>query len=341
MWYNTACRQPFLLYGEKLKVLVTGGAGYIGSEFIRQISSNISVKQITVLDNLLSGPWPLKPSAYMYTVEGDIRDQELVQFLVNRADIIVHLAAIVGAPACDLDTDLSDSVNVFGAETVFRAVGGKPIITVSTSSVYGDKENELVTEQTSAMPLSRYGSQKLIAEQLLREHCPNHVLFRPVTAFGITKRVRVDTLPNTFIYKALADGVIDVYQPNVIRPFIHATDFALALQHAMFGRVPWGETYNLGNSNLTMTKGQLAKDICEWTGASYIEVDGSDAEMRNYDISFAKYEKLKLPSFFVQTFRTAVDQFIGYGINTIKEQYATLDTVSNTRAFIERKKSYV
>lgn len=264
------------------KILLIGGFGYIGS----QVTEYFKDSQITVLDNLIAGP-PLLANHITF-IYGDIRDTELLARVIPQFDAIIHLAGIVGEPACIIDSTVSYAINVDGTKNIVRAMNTNQfLVFASTSSVYGETpQGTIVTEKTPIRPTNNYARQKAEAEQYIQQSSTPYCIVRPVTAFGITQRCRLDLLVNTFIYKALTKGVIDVFEPWLIRPMISAVDFARFLAYSL--TITRDNTIiNLGDSTLTVTKLALAQRIGELTGAKVIESEGSSLDLRHYDIDFS------------------------------------------------------
>lgn len=318
-----------------LNVLVTGGAGFVGTALIDLVKHRKDLRLI-VLDNKLSGPTDaLEMPKNVTLVEGDVRDPELVDGLMRRADIAIHLAGVVGAPACDLDPKFADDVNVKGTLNVLTALGDRPIINISSTSVYGNKAGILVDEETEPTPLTSYGEHKLAAERIVKDFTDRFITFRPATAFGTSQRIRVDLLPNTLAYKALVEQKLDVFEPDVIRPFIHVIDFARALLWAVDNKMPWGHTYNLGRPSLTVKKGDLAKWLCRMAAAEYIERPGTDPDMRNYDVSFDKLVKTKFE--FFGDFNTGFYDMLS-AKERIAANYGKYNTVYLTQQFINKER---
>lgn len=268
-----------------MKILITGGFGFVGSKLLDHLT-NIHDLDITVIDNLLSGD---KLDYNVHFIEGDIRNRNVMDKLIPQFDTIVHLAAIVGEPACVVDTDFAYAVNVSGTENILAAMNkSQRIIFTSTSSVYGNRPNEKVTEESEPIPINNYARYKYQSELDIQNSGIPYIILRPVTAFGITKRTRLDLLVNTLIYNALSFGRIEVYEPNIMRPIIHVRDFARILKGAIFDKLPWNQVYNIGDSYYTMTKAQLAKQIAMLCGATLYHTDNQSLDPRNYDVSFNK-----------------------------------------------------
>lgn len=312
-----------------MKVFITGGSGFVGSALVRHLAG-MGIKS-TVYDNQLSGAFG-EVARYAPCILGDVRNFAHLRNSMQGHDVVVHLAGIVGAPACDIDSYLSYETNVVGTQNVVNALeGNQKFINISSTSVYGDKAGEFVNELTEPAPLSSYGVHKLESEVITRTW-EKHIIFRPATAFGISDRVRIDLLPNTLMYEALSTGVIKLYQPHVIRPFIHVKDFARALAWAATGHVGWGETYNLGNPQITMTKRELAQLIAEYTGATIEAIDGSDTDKRNYNVDFFKFAATLFD--FTRVFFDGIQDMRGV-FDYVQANYDTCNTVYNTKRYLE------
>lgn len=266
----------------KQKILITGGFGFVGSELTSQLSRYDDI-DVTILDNLLSGT-PLDSKF----IEADIRNANVMDKLIPQFDVIIHLAAIVGEPACVIDPIFAFDVNVKGTRNILNAMrANQKIIFTSTSSVYGNRPNELVSEESTPKPLNNYARQKYTSELDIIASKHDYVIVRPVTAFGITQRTRIDLLVNTLIYEALSTGKIEIYEPNIMRPIIHVIDFVRILIGAVNGHLGQ-DVYNIGDPFYSMNKAQLAKEIAMLTGATLYHTNNTSLDPRNYDISFQK-----------------------------------------------------
>jgi len=303
----------------KQKILITGGFGFVGSKLVELLSKNTKYS-ITIVDNLLSG------NALQYKfILADVRDKAAMKRIVPKHDVIIHLAAIVGEPACILDPNFAYNVNVGGTRNILDVMSdNQKIIFTSTSSVYGNRPNERVTELSQPLPTNNYARHKYYAEMDIIEGSSNYIILRPVTAFGVTERTRMDLLVNSLIYEGLSYGRIKVYEPNIMRPIIHVNDFARVLRAALEGDLGINQVYNIGDSTYTMTKLQLAEQIASLCGATIEHVDGSSLDLRNYDVSFDKLYKTgfvcgpaRLPM--------AVQQIkaVQYEVSKNMEQYTT------------------
>ncbi len=274
-----------------LKVLMTGGAGYIGCVTIPLLLEH--GYHVRVLDNLMYGGTQLLPFFNHPRFEfqrGDLRNPPDVCEAAKGCDAIIHLAAIVGFPACRKHPQLAQEVNVTGTQNVARVAGrSTPVLFGSTGSNYGALVDEICTEETPLNPLSLYAKTKTMAEEYLMEHC-NTVAYRFATAFGLSPRLRLDLLVNDFVYAAVKVRHLVVYEKNFMRTFIHVRDIAcawlFALEHLdqMLGQV-----YNVGSETMNYSKEQICEMIRQRVEfyLHYADV-GNDADQRNYVVSYRK-----------------------------------------------------
>jgi len=277
-----------------VKILVTGGAGYVGSVLIPYLLANNY--EVTIYDNLMFGGDQLIPyfrNPNFHFVLGDVRDKAFLAEQMRGKDVIIHLAAIVGYPACRKDPALAEAVNVTGTQNVIAGLAGhQQIIYASTGSNYGSVDT-ICTEDTPLNPLSLYGTTKTLAEQMTLQ-CANSVVFRFATAFGVSPRLRLDLLINDFTYKCVSQGYLVVYEKEFKRTFIHVTDMANAIVMAIQKPDQMaGQAYNVGGDNMNKTKKEICDAIAARTGAyiHYADV-GEDADKRNYEVSYAKINAL-------------------------------------------------
>lgn len=273
-----------------MKILITGGCGYVGSEVVKILHQTYNV---TVLDNFMQSPNTLLPySRDIKVIKGDIRDYNLVKDLLPKFDSIIHLAAIVGTPACEADRAYARSVNVDGTQILLELSKPEQIfVFVSTSSCYGKTNLDNVTEDSPLNPLSTYAETKAMAESFVKEH-PRHIIFRPGTSFGISGTTRIDLLPNTFMYEVLSGKKLKVYEPFAIRPCIHIHNFARAIAYAsILTYFKEREVYNLSDPDLVLSKGAIAEKICKAAGVEFDLMDGSDPDKRDYNLDVRKLLK--------------------------------------------------
>ena len=276
-------------------VLVTGGAGYIGS-----ILTNELLRQgygVTILDNLTFGGTSLLPffaDKNFRFVKGDIRDPQAVARAMEGIDAVVHLAAIVGFPACRKDPEGSRDINVRGTQVLADATPPDvPVFFASPGSGYGKMLEKYCTETTPVNPLSDYAKQKVEAEEIIRQH-KKFVIFRFATAFGVSSRLRLDLLPNDFTYRAVREKTLIVYEKNFMRTFLHVRDiaraFIFALEHY---DTMHEEIYNVGSNDMNYSKEAICRLIQERVDYYLHFADvGHDLDQRDYMVSYDKIHAL-------------------------------------------------
>lgn len=273
-----------------MRVLITGGAGYVGTSLIPLLLEQGHT--VRVLDNLMFGGDQLLPCFRHATFEfmkGDIRDPEDVRQATHNQDAVIHLAAIVGYPACRKNPDLADDVNVGGARNLAAHLSrGQVVLLGSTGSIYGEVIG-ICSENTPLRPLSHYGQTKQLAEQHLREHCTT-IAYRFATGFGLSPRMRLDLLINDLVHKALTQQYLVVYEQQFMRTFIHVRDmgqaFLFGLEHA---NQMVGQVYNVGSEQLNYSKRAICELIQQHIKC-YVHYanSGEDADKRNYEVSYQK-----------------------------------------------------
>lgn len=303
-----------------MKVLVTGGAGYVGTSLLPQLL-NKGIK-VHVLDNLTFGGEQLLPffRDNNFTFQkGDIRNIDDIKEAVRGVDAIIHLAAIVGYPACRKDPRAAIDVNVTGVKNIIKATSKNQLILfASTGSSYGYAREE-VTENTPLNPLSLYGQTKGLGEELLRKR-GNYIMYRFMTAFGASPRLRLDLLINDFVYRAVTQQYLVVYEKHFKRAFIHVYDmgrsFIFGLEKAELMK---NDTFNVGSDLQGFSKEEICKLIKEHVKVyiHYAKI-GEDADKRNYTVSFKKINDLG--------FYTSID--IQQGIKELIECYKVIQIVN-------------
>lgn len=275
--------------GDK-KILVTGGAGYLGSVLCEHLLD--AGYQVIALDNLLYKQrtlFHLCQNSNFEFVFGDVRNKELMSQLLEDADVIIPLAAIVGALACDLDPQLATSVNLDAIKLLNRLRSKHQLVIYpTTNSGYGTKSGDVFcTEETPLEPISLYGQTKSDAEKELLSS-PNTISLRLATVFGMSPRMRLDLLVNHFVYAALIDGYIVIFEKDFKRNFIHIRDaadcFIFCIENS---KKMVGKPYNVGLDSANLSKEELALKIKEHLPNFYIHFAqiGSDPDKRNYIVS--------------------------------------------------------
>jgi len=281
----------------KINVLVTGGAGYLGSMLVPELL-RMGFK-VTVLDALIHGQYSLleccSDSNFDF-VKGDICDQELFASLLIKADIIIPLAAIVGAPACKINPTLTHLVNYDAQMKMIEKIApSQMVIFPTTNSGYGVGEKDaFCTEETPLRPISEYGKTKVAVENALLDR-GNAITFRLATVFGMSPRMRMDLLVNDFAYRAYKDRFIVLFEEHFRRNYIHIRDVAKAF---LFGIENYdqmkGQPFNVGLSSANLTKRQLCEKIKTYVPELYIHSApvGEDPDKRDYVVSNKKIESL-------------------------------------------------
>lgn len=278
-----------------MRVLVTGGAGYVGSVLVGCLLER--GHDVTVMDILRKGGLGLLPhfaNPAMRFVRGDIRDAAAVEEAVKGADVIIHLAAVVGQPSCDKDPWTAKQVNLDGTANIIEKRSKRQLVVfASTLSNYGAVTDKICDETMEPKPLTLYAATKMTAERRLLES-GNVIIFRPGTAFGVSPQMRLDLLFNDFVYRAVTQRSLVLYQEDFVRPFIHVRDFARGFLFGIENRERMvDQVYNLGDESLSVSKQQLADRIrqradftCETAGC------GEDPDKRNYMVNFSKIKAL-------------------------------------------------
>ncbi len=278
-------------------ILVTGGAGYIGSILV-PVLLNKSY-EVTVLDNLLFNQHSLLDccgNSDFDFVKGDICDLELINKLLPQFDIIIPLAAIVGAPACRINPTLTRLVNYDAHMNIVRNTSAdQKVLFPTTNSGYGIGEKDTYcTEETPLRPISEYGRTKVEIEKAFLDR-GNATTFRLATVFGMSPRLRMDLLVNDFVYRAVNDRSLLLFEEHFRRNYIHVRDVAKAF---LFGIENYenmqGEPFNVGLSSANLTKRELAEKIREYVPELYIHSAeiGEDPDKRDYIVSNEKIESL-------------------------------------------------
>ncbi len=271
-------------------VLVTGGAGYLGSILCERL---LDVGyQVTVIDNLMyqqHSLFHLCTSPHFEFVFGDARDETLMRGLVKEANVLIPLAAVVGAAACDRDPWLARSVNLEAVRLLNRLRSPHQLVIFpTTNSGYGTKSGDAYcTEDTPLEPISVYGQTKVQAEADLLGS-PNVITLRLATVFGISPRMRLDLLVNHFVYAAVMDGYIVIFEKDFKRNYIHIRDVADCFVHCIENAERMaGRPYNAGLDEANLSKEELALKIREYVPSFYIHFAqvGTDPDKRNYIVS--------------------------------------------------------
>lgn len=277
------------------KILITGGAGYIGS-----ILTPMLLEQghdVTVLDRFSDGE-PYLATACQYDsflpVRGDARDEGLIADLVADKDVVIPLAALVGAPLCDMDPFAAQSTNEDAIKMlVAKLRPEQKVIYPNSNSGYGiGEEGQVCTEESALRPVSLYGRTKVAAEEAVLAH-DNAITFRLATVFGVAPRMRIDLLVNDFTLRAITDRTVVIFEGHFKRNYIHVRDVAKAFVHALdnFDAMK-GLPYNVGLSDANLSKLELCEAIKQRVpNFTYLEAPfGEDPDKRDYIVSNERIE---------------------------------------------------
>lgn len=282
-----------LIFGEKMKILVTGGAGYIGSVLVPTL---LGVgHKVTVLDNFMFNQCSLADCCGFdgfEVVRGDCRDEKLVKSLLSNADAVIPLAALVGAPLCKNDPIGTETINQGAVEMLCRlASADQKILMPVTNSGYGiGQKDKYCTEESPLNPISLYGVTKVNAETAVLERA-NSITFRLATVFGMSSRMRTDLLVNDFTYRALHDRAVVVFEGHFKRNYIHIRDVANVFLHALINFESMrGKAYNVGLDDANLSKLELCQAIQQHLpNFVYLEAPiGEDPDKRDYIVSNAR-----------------------------------------------------
>ena len=277
-------------------ILVTGGAGYLGSILV-PILLEVGYA-VTVLDNFMYSQNSLGGVCHhprFNVINGDVRQVDVLAPLVKRSDIIIPLAALVGAPLCKKDPIGATTTNRDAIATLTKMLSpSQRIIMPITNSGYGVGERDkFCTEETPMRPVSLYGRDKAEAERIILEH-DNAISFRLATVFGVAPRMRIDLLVNDFVYRAVTDRFVVLFEAHFRRNYIHIRDVARAFLHGLdkFEEMK-GEAYNVGLSDANLSKAELCERIkLQIPEFVYLEAPvGEDPDKRDYIVSNSKIER--------------------------------------------------
>ena len=280
-----------------MNILVTGGAGYIGSLLVPNLLSQGHF--VTVIDNFMYRQTSLASSIRdekLTLIFGDVRDESLMKIHLAKADVIIPLAAIVGAPACDSDPIAAQSINKDSILWLLKQLSpNQRIIMPTTNSAYGSgDQNNYCDENSPLNPLSLYARDKVTVEKALMD-LPNATSFRLATVFGISPRMRLDLLVNNFAYRAITDVFVIVFEGHFKRNYIHVLDVIQAFNLGLNNEKNFkGEVFNVGLSEANISKIDLCREIQSLIPTfTYLEAAlGKDPDQRNYVVSNQKIENL-------------------------------------------------
>ena len=278
-------------------VLVTGGAGYIGSVLVTELLNK--GYKVIVIDNFIYKQTSLSHLVRNKNLEivfGDVRDHDLVLEFLKKADVIIPLAAIVGAPACARDPITATSINKTSTSWLINQISkSQQILMPTTNSAYGAGNNLNYCDESSPLnPLSLYAIDKVFIEKLLMEK-DNATSFRLATVFGISPRMRLDLLVNNFVYRALTDSFLILFEGHFKRNYVHISD---VVKMFMFGienpDLVRNQIFNFGLSEANISKVELCEKIKRFIPNFVFQEDefAKDPDQRNYIVSNKRIEAL-------------------------------------------------
>ncbi|MDA2934911.1 NAD(P)-dependent oxidoreductase [Acidobacteria bacterium AH-259-D05] len=273
-----------------MRIFITGGAGYIGSVLTRVLLEQGC--EVTVLDNFIYQQTSLLDCCEFSgfrVIRGDCRNEGLVSELASKADVVIPLAAMVGAPLCDKDPIAAKSINVEAVRTLCKhlAPSQQLLFPVSNSGYGIGKEGKFCTEESPLRPISLYGVTKVEAENAVLER-ENSIAFRLATVFGISPRMRLDLLVNDFVWRAVTDHTVVIFEGHFKRNYLHVKDVAKVFLHAIenFESMK-GRPYNVGLEEANLSKLELCQEIQKVVpNFVFLEAPiGEDVDKRNYIVS--------------------------------------------------------
>jgi nucleoside-diphosphate-sugar epimerase len=278
-----------------MKIFITGAAGYIGSVLVpRLLALN---HEVVALDNLMYGQSSLLDCCHYRTltvVRGDARDETLVKRLMREADAILPLACLTGAPLCDKDPVAARTVIIDGIQIILKARSPQQRIVIpTTNSGYGiGEKHAYCTEESPLRPVSLYGRLKVEAEKAVLD-AGGGISIRLATAFGVSPRMRLDLLVNDFVYRAVNDRFLVLFEAHAKRNYIHVRDIGKAFVHCLdtFDAMK-NQAYNVGLSDANLSKLELCEEIRKVVPSFYFTeaAIGEDPDKRDYIVSNAKIE---------------------------------------------------
>ena len=241
-----------------MNILITGGLGYIGSGLIKFLLEKNHT--VTVIDKILYSNFDvllnyLRDKRFFFN-QGDVINENFLKENIKNQDLIIHLAAVVGYPACKKDPSFAEKTNYNSTLNLARLCDGKiPIIYASSTSNYGTVTDAICTEETPLNPISVYGKTKADAEEFLLSEYKNTVCYRFATAFGVAPRLRLDLMVNDFVYQAIKNKNLTVYEKNFKRTFIHVHDICKSIIFAVDNfETMKSNAYNVGGDNMNFSK---------------------------------------------------------------------------------------
>lgn len=289
-----------------MRVLVTGGMGYLGCVLVRKLCEK--GHNVRMLDSLLYGN-NLGNQLDFELIKGDIRDKDTLSKSLDGMDAVIHLAAIVGEPAGNLDKELTVNINYLATRRLAElcSKGGVKLVFSSTCSVYGARPNELINEKFEILPLSLYAISKLAAEESIEKLQPDSIILRLGTLFGYSPKMRFDLVVNRFIAQAMQHEKITVFGGSQYRPFLHVQDAVDAFVKSVNSNK--NGLFNLGGINYRII--EVANIIQKKTDCEVV-VFSEIRDPRNYAVD---------SSLAIKSLEVEFRRDIGYAIDEIKTAY--------------------
>ena len=278
-----------------MKILITGGAGYLGSVMTRNLLKN---HEVIVYDNLMYNQTSLVDLSYNpnFTFHyGDVRQWSKLKYIVEQVDVVIPLAALVGFPLCEKDKELATSINTTQIQNIVDVLSDDQMILYpNTNSGYGTRTNKGMVDETDELtPISHYGKTKCKSEDYIINES-NGISFRLATVFGVSSRMRTDLLVNDFTYKLLTDRYITLFEHHFVRNFIHIQDVSSAFEFMIDNYYQHNnQIFNLGLSDENITKKQLVEKIQKHISNTAVNYSDYfvDPDKRDYIVSNEKIEE--------------------------------------------------
>lgn len=278
-----------------MKILITGGAGYLGSVMTRNLLKN---HEVIVYDNLMYNQTSLVDLSYNpnFTFHyGDVRQWSKLKYIVEQVDVVIPLAALVGFPLCEKDKELATSINTTQIQNIVDVLSDDQMILYpNTNSGYGTRTNKGMVDETDELtPISHYGKTKCESEDYIINES-NGISFRLATVFGVSSRMRTDLLVNDFTYKLLTDRYITLFEHHFVRNFIHIQDVSSAFEFMIDNYYQHNnQIFNLGLSDENITKKQLVEKIQKHISNTAVNYSDYfvDPDKRDYIVSNDKIEE--------------------------------------------------
>ncbi|MBI9101762.1 MAG: NAD(P)-dependent oxidoreductase [Spirochaetales bacterium] len=279
-----------------MHILLTGGGGYVGMSLLPLLLN--SGYGVTLLDPLYRGGLePLLPffrNSNFSLIKDDMCDEGVIENALTNVDAVIHMAAVVGYPACQREPDRTEKLNVAATEKLCRLAGNRPLIFTSTGSCYGVIKGGLCTENTPLNPVSLYGTSKVQGENLVLS-IANGTVLRFATAYGLSPVMRIDLLLNHLTMMAVQSRKLSIYEPSARRTFIHVEDMARSILFTLnnYNRMA-GEAWNVGTEEQNLTKREICLHLAKLIPDLELdfEAEGSDPDARDYAVSYEKIRSI-------------------------------------------------